>query len=81
VDVDPGLIPAAKAEIGRTHGLSPQQSARLVGSSAEELHRDARAMTKELGVVDPSEQGRDGRGRYTGEHADMNSLIRAVAGR
>jgi hypothetical protein len=78
---DNGLLALAKTAIGAEHGLSAAQARRLVGSSAAELHDDAKRMAKELGQPDPSERSRDERGRYSGEHIDMNRLIRGVAGR
>jgi hypothetical protein len=81
--VDDELLLAAKAQIGSQHGLSAAQSARLVGDTAEAVHRDARAMANELNVYDPSERSRDETGRFTGDadRRDMNRLIREAAGR
>jgi hypothetical protein len=75
---DHELIAAAKESIGRSHGLTSASSARLVGTSARELHDDARTMARELGVDDPTQRKRDERGRFTGS---MNEIIRRASGR
>jgi hypothetical protein len=78
VAVDNELIALARIEVGRQHGLTAAQSARLVGDNAQALHADAKAMAKELNVLDPTERARDDGGRFTG---DMNQLIRQASGR
>ena len=77
--MDDELLEAAKVTIAKQHGLPETRAHRLVGSSASELHADAKAMAKELGVLDPSERARGDGGRFA--RADMNSLIRAASGR
>jgi hypothetical protein len=80
--MDDELVEHAKESIGRAHGLSAAQSKRLVGSTSEALHADARVMASELGVTDPTLQKRDEQGRYAGgERVDMNRAIRQAAGR
>jgi hypothetical protein len=64
---DDELLGYARTAAGREHGLSEAQSKRLVGGTLRELHPDAAAMTKELGVDDPYETGqqaRDESGRF-----------------
>jgi hypothetical protein len=80
--VDDDLLAYAKTAVGAEHGLSAAQSKRLKGTTPADLHADAKAMVRELGLVDPTQQPRDAStGRYSGEHVDMNELIRGVAGR
>ena len=83
--MDDELIERAKRSIALEHGLSDRDARRLVGETAAELHSDARAMARELGVTDPSQRERDrgGDGRYTssGERPGLNALIRAATGR
>jgi hypothetical protein len=82
VIVDDELITAAKAFIGQQYGLSGMESRRLVGEDAGSLHEDARRMCRELGLVDQSQPARDSTGRFASrEHADINRIIRAKAGR
>ena len=73
------LVEAAKLSVGHEHGLTDVQSRRLVGLTVNELHTDAKAMCRELGVPDPSEQSRDQGGRF--QPRSMNEAIRAAAGR
>jgi hypothetical protein len=81
--VDDELLAYAKRTIALEHGLSERDASRLVGETAAEIHADARAMGRELGVTDPTERARDQGGRYTtsGERPDLNRLIRQAAGR
>jgi hypothetical protein len=82
VDNDAKLVAYAKLQIGREHGLDETDSRRLAGNTADELHADARAMARELGVTDPTERARDQRGKFaSGEGRSMNQLIRAASGR
>jgi hypothetical protein len=80
------LVAYARVAVGREHGLTAEQSRRLVGRSLTELHGDARAMAQELGVRDPSERTRGGDGRFAGAegsdaHVRINKSIRQAAGR
>ena len=77
------LIEIAKTAIGAEVGLSPAQSRRLVGGSADELRRDAREMAREFGLAVDDDQRRDQAGRYASaaDGRSMNELIRAVSGR
>jgi hypothetical protein len=65
--------------------LNERDSRRLVGSSVDELHADAKAMAKEVGAYDPTEAARDegGRFRTVGDAVglDMNRIIREASGR
>jgi hypothetical protein len=82
-NVDDELVGRAKVSIALEHGLRESDAPRLVGSSAAELHADAKAMAKELGAFDPSERTRDDLGRFTDPEGevDVNAMIRAAAGR
>jgi hypothetical protein len=77
------LLEAAKLSVGREHGLDDAASRRLAGADVDELHRDATAMARELGIADPTQQRRNQGGRYatSGEHLDVNQLIRQATGR
>jgi hypothetical protein len=82
--MDDELVGIAKSSIGAEVGLTPAQSARLVGETAGELRKDARAMAKELGL-EVDEQARDEGGRFASsgdnaESARMNEAIRAARG-
>jgi hypothetical protein len=82
--MDDELLALARVEVGRQHGLSAAQSARLIGDSAAALHRDAAQMCRELGIVDLRERTRDRAGRYASSESDsrsINALIRAASGR
>src|SRR5262249_22080722 len=86
--VDDGTMTYLRAAVGREHGLTEQQSRRLVGSTLKALHDDAASMATELGVDDPyaTDQGqaRDDGGRFArsgGTGGDMNRLIRQASGR
>jgi hypothetical protein len=76
------LIAYAKVALGHQHGLTDAESRRLNGSTVDELHRDARAMCRELGRVDLTERARDEGGRYAGTAAvGFNEAVRKAAGR
>lgn len=81
--VDADLYETARAAIGQQYGLTPAQSKRLKGTTAADLHDDAKAMRSELGLGPVRERERDEQGRFiAGENgADMNALIRQRAGR
>jgi hypothetical protein len=88
VNVDSDLVAAAKREIARQHGLDPDHSHRLVGSTAEALRADAATMAREEGTHDPTTRHseRDETGRFTpssstGGGFDMNRAIREALGR
>jgi hypothetical protein len=71
-----------RERVGAEHGLSAAQSRRLRGTTVAELHADAKAMAKELDVIDPSERARDQGGRFTGsENVAINEAIRQASGR
>jgi hypothetical protein len=76
--MDEELLAIAKTGIGAEVGLTPAQSARLVGETAGDLRRDAKAMAKELGLA-VDERQRDEGGRFT--PSDFNRAIRQAAGR
>ncbi|MDX3142260.1 hypothetical protein [Streptomyces scabiei] len=50
---DNALIELARLRAGLSAGLTPEQSARLQGSTDEELTADAQAFATELGLSDP----------------------------
>jgi hypothetical protein len=85
--VDDELFSIARTSIGAEHELTPAQSARLRGQTAQELRDDARAMRGELGMEplpDPRDRDRDDLGRFAVKqtHGDsFNSFIRRAAGR
>ena len=81
--VDDELLGIARTAIGEHFGLSPEQAARLHGSTASELRDDANAMRAELELPPLDERReRDARGRFrSGEGDRMNTLIRRAAGR
>jgi hypothetical protein len=79
-EIDSELVEAAKRDIAAQHGIPSGRAHRLVGSTASELHADARALAKELDVLDPTERARDDGGRFAA-HDDMNARLRAAAGR
>jgi hypothetical protein len=56
---------------------------RLVGSTLNELHDDAKKMAREVGAHDPTERSRDdATGRFTGtKNVAVNQAIRAATGR
>jgi hypothetical protein len=74
------LLKLARIEVGRQHGIPERDAHRIVGSTVAELHRDAAAMAKEYGVLDPTERARDELGNFAGGK-DMNTLIREASGR
>ena len=84
--IDPELYAAAKREIARAHGIDPDRSHCLVGSTAQALHADAALMAKEEGVADPTTRHseRDEGGRFAprssgeGSGFDMSAAIRAA---
>ena len=78
-DATAKLLEYAKLSVGREHGLDEAASRRLVGTSVDELHRNAKAMAKEVGAYDPTERARDEGGSFAG--ADKNRIIRAASGR
>jgi hypothetical protein len=76
------LLAYARLAVGREHGLDDNAARRLTGASVDELHADAASYARQLGIVDPSVQSRDGAGRFTGsENKDYNEIIRAASGR
>jgi hypothetical protein len=79
------LLAYARTAVGREIGLSEGQSKRIVGFTLEETRLDAKAMAKELGLVDDEDddaRDRDERGRFTKtDTATANRAIRAAAGR
>lgn len=81
--MDAELLEAAKRDVARQHGIPQEFAYRLVGSDARSLHEDAKALARELNVVDPSERTRDDAGRFTDADGkvDVNRMIRAAAGR
>jgi hypothetical protein len=82
-----------KAAAGAAHGLSAAQAKRLVGSTAEELEADAKALAAELGITKgtPGGDGRptpgmrpvggDGSGNNNQGSAGANEWMRARMGR
>jgi hypothetical protein len=85
--VDDELLALARREVARQHGLDPDRAHRLVGTTAESLHRDAVVFAREEGVHDPTQVTRDEGGRFAprsssaGSGFDMNRAIRMAAGR
>jgi hypothetical protein len=78
------LFAAAKRDVARSHGIDERHASRITGSTMGELHKDATAMAKELGVDDPTAKPRDEGGRFAsgdGSGSSINRLIRAAAGR
>jgi hypothetical protein len=79
LSVDDELVEAAKVTIARQHGIPESRAHRLVGDTSEALHRDAKALARELNVLDPTERARDDGGKFSG--VDMNQLVREASGR
>jgi hypothetical protein len=52
--MDDEMLLYAKRGIAREHGLSERDAHRLVGTTAAELHADAKAMAGEVGAGDPT---------------------------
>ncbi|MGW1270724.1 hypothetical protein [Streptomyces sp. NPDC002491] len=66
---DAAVLELARLRAGLSAGLNPAQSARLVGTTPEELAADARTLATELGVQTartPSGSGPDVKGGATG---------------
>jgi hypothetical protein len=76
--VDDGLLGLAKRAVGNEYGLSPQEAARLHGTSASELRADAKTMRTELGLPPLDERERDEHGRFHRAKLDVNTVIRAA---
>jgi hypothetical protein len=81
------LIGLAKVTIAHQHGVPEHQAHRITGSSPRELHDDAAALAREIGVHDPTTVKRDEGGRFAprsssaGSGFDINRAIRQAAGR
>jgi hypothetical protein len=78
------LLDYARQAVAREVGIPAQHAHRITGSNVGELRADAKALARELGVVDLTERARDDGGRYTAGEPDgreMNRLIRQAAGR
>jgi hypothetical protein len=83
--VDDEVLALARREVARMHGIDPDRAHRLLGTTAEELHRDAVVFAREEGVHDPTQVTRDEGGRFAAstatEGGSINQLIRRAAGR
>jgi hypothetical protein len=74
------LLAAAKRDVARTHGIDERHAPRITGATMSELHKDATALARELGVDDPTAKPRDEGGRFAGK-SEMDRAIRSAAGR
>jgi hypothetical protein len=79
------LAEIGRASIGHEYGLTPEQSKRLRGESADEVRADAKEMRHELGLApldddEHDDRARDEHGRFA-KSSGMNAIIRQASGR